>query len=349
MILPVPVQNVVIPALHLDLGIFPWMFTAFEADVLTLDIALAERGTAAETDGRVFSELRSLHAKARAIKQSIEEQSVQLDTIQQQLQYTVLFGGDDPATDTEAIASTLQAQYRTVHAKHASQVNHLQKVTDSISTMESSKQFRGPCTASIEPVLQAHNIQRQAYHGSAFVGNHVHRDLKPAVIKALTSAPLSVLTTRCSELEHDATAVKQRYESLFLAYANCTAKFSHCNKMSQDDTDELARCIQHFLAKARESVVSRQLGRITPKLHLLESHVVPSIRRLGVGIGLLAEQGSETIHAKFNSLNRDYHAIPNRLQRLRAVAEQHLVATLPQHESIQPKQTRKRKSLLQER
>ena len=242
-ILPAPVQYVVIPALHLDLGIFPWMFTAFEADVLTLDIALAGRGTAAETDGRVFSELRSLHAKARAIKQSIEEQSVQLDTIQQQLQYTVLFGGDDPATDTEAIASTLQAQYRTVHAKHASQVNHLQKVTDSISTMESSKQFRGPCAASIEPVLKAHNIQRQAYHGGAFVGNHVHRDLKPAVIKALTSAPLSVLTTRCPELEHDATAVKQRYESLFLAYANCTAKFSHCNKMSQDDTNELARCI----------------------------------------------------------------------------------------------------------
>ena len=158
-----------------------------------------------------------------------------------------------------------------------------------------------------------------------------------------------MLTTRCPELEHDATAVKQRYESLFLAYANCTAKFSHCNKMSQDDTDELARCIQHFLAKARESVVSRQLGRIAPKLHLLESHVVPSIRRLGMGLGLLAEQGSETIHAKFNSLNRDYHAIPNRLQRLRAVAEQHLVGTLPQHESIHPKQTRKRKSLLQER
>ena len=148
-ILPVPVQNVVIPALHLDLGIFPWMFTAFEADVLTLDIALAERGTAAETDGRVFSELRSLHAKAREIKQSIEEQSVQLDTIQQQLQYTVLFGGDDPAMDTEAIASTLQVQYRTVHAKHASQVNHLQKVTDSISTMESSKQF----VALVQPAL----------------------------------------------------------------------------------------------------------------------------------------------------------------------------------------------------
>ena len=45
-------------------------------------------------------------------------------------------------------------------------------------------------------------------------------------------------------------------------------------------------------------------GHITPKLHLLESHTVPSARRFSVGLGLLAEHASKSIHACFNFLNR---------------------------------------------
>ena len=32
---------------------------------------------------------------------------------------------------------------------------------------------------------------------------------------------------------------------------------------------------------------------VLPKMHILESHVVPFIRKWGVGLGLLAEQGAE--------------------------------------------------------
>eukprot|EP00117_Sycon_ciliatum_P027581 scpid72119/ scgid22373/ len=40
-ILHIPVENVVIPALHLDLGIFPWMLKAFQAELKALDFQLA--------------------------------------------------------------------------------------------------------------------------------------------------------------------------------------------------------------------------------------------------------------------------------------------------------------------
>ena len=67
------------------------------------------------------------------------------------------------------------------------------------------------------------------------------------------------------------------------------------------------------------------MGHITPKLHLLETHTIPFIRRFRVGLGLLGEQSSESIHARFNSLGRDYHAITNSAQRLEAISQQHLV------------------------
>lgn len=41
--LPVPIEDVCIPALHLDLGIYPWMFTAMLSDLRVLDLALARQ------------------------------------------------------------------------------------------------------------------------------------------------------------------------------------------------------------------------------------------------------------------------------------------------------------------
>ena len=57
---------------------------------------------------------------------------------------------------------------------------------------------------------------------------------------------------------------------------------------------------------------------VTPKMHMLEEHVVPWVKKWRVGFGLLGEQGAESIHAYFNSLKRTYCGIPDSLQRLKA-------------------------------
>lgn len=36
---------------------------------------------------------------------------------------------------------------------------------------------------------------------------------------------------------------------------------------------------------------------ITPKLHMLEDHVIPFLTKWGVGLGFLGEHGAESIHA----------------------------------------------------
>ena len=67
------------------------------------------------------------------------------------------------------------------------------------------------------------------------------------------------------------------------------------------------------MASERQEIVARYGGAITPKLHLLEEHVVNQMiyQYLGSGLGLLGEQGGELIHAKFNSLLRVYADITN--------------------------------------
>ncbi len=55
---------------------------------------------------------------------------------------------------------------------------------------------------------------------------------------------------------------------------------------------------------------------ITPKLHMLEDHIGPFLKRVKVGLGFLGEQGAESIHRWFNALMRNYVTIPNRVNRL---------------------------------
>ena len=84
------------------------------------------------------------------------------------------------------------------------------------------------------------------------------------------------------------------------------------------------------------------LRHITPNLQLFEAHTVPAIRRLRVGLGLLAKQGSEIIHARFNELDRNDHSIPNTLKHLEAVAKQHVVSPLLQHAALRTATTGRR-------
>ena len=62
---------------------------------------------------------------------------------------------------------------------------------------------------------------------------------------------------------------------------------------------------------------------ITPKMHMLEDHVLPFLQKWRVGFGLLGEQGAESIHTTFNQLNRVYANIHNRVERLHHITVEH--------------------------
>ena len=98
--------------------------------------------------------------------------------------------------------------------------------------------------------------------------------------------------------------------------------------------------IKNFLAFYRGSFPN---SKITPKLHLLEDHVVPWIRRWGVGLGFHGEQGAESIHRVFNSLKRTYNNIKNPPDRLRSMIMAHFLQNSPKNISIKPAVKRRKK------
>ena len=87
---------------------------------------------------------------------------------------------------------------------------------------------------------------------------------------------------------------------------------------------------------------------ITPKLHMLEEHLVPWLQRWKVGFGLLGEQGAECIHAFINSLKRTYSCIPDKLKRLTKVMEAHHLHVAPENIAVKPEPKRSKLSAVEE-
>ena len=73
--------------------------------------------------------------------------------------------------------------------------------------------------------------------------------------------------------------------------------------MNENEADQLHSTISVFPSQCKAQVVERGLGHITPKLHLLEEHIAPSVKYIRVGLGLLVEQGVESLHSSMNTLD----------------------------------------------
>ena len=60
---------------------------------------------------------------------------------------------------------------------------------------------------------------------------------------------------------------------------------------------------------------------VLPKMHLLEDHLVPWMKRWKMGAGLMGEHGAESIHAHINRLQTTYSGVANSVERLRQICD----------------------------
>ncbi len=84
---------------------------------------------------------------------------------------------------------------------------------------------------------------------------------------------------------------------------------------------------------------------ITPKLHLMEDHIMPWVQRRKLGMGFHSEQGAESIHAIFNSLKRTYSGIRNPVDRLRYMLKENCLQNAPLNITAKPA-AKKRKRMI---
>ena len=76
--------------------------------------------------------------------------------------------------------------------------------------------------------------------------------------------------------------------------------------------------IQEFMTFYRTSCPE---ATVLPKMHMLEEHVIPWLRKWHIGFGMMGEQGAESIHKYFNSLARTYPSITDTVERLKCMKE----------------------------
>ena len=175
-ILPIPIRHVIIPILHLDLGIFTWLYVALMKDLQELDAQLAakcEPLTAVDaTAFQKLCELRSEEVAANTVQ-------AQREGIVQQLQFVALYLQQHPEQHVMEVINDLQQAYRAADQQFQQRNVHIARLQQDVMKASGSKDLKGPCSSAIEPVLQQYKIERQVYHGGAFIGNHVGEPTSP--------------------------------------------------------------------------------------------------------------------------------------------------------------------------
>ncbi len=83
---------------------------------------------------------------------------------------------------------------------------------------------------------------------------------------------------------------------------------------------------------------------ILPKMHIMEDHVIPWMRRWRIGAGLMREQGAESMHSHFMKLERNNQSIANEVERLKYIVKQHMLESDPLLNSLRPPPAKKRKN-----
>ena len=90
-ILPVPIEDACIPALHLDLGIFPYLYDCMLADTRSLDMQLAQSSYPGDADSSPdFSALARIYSDIRQKELELNDVSGTINDTLNQLTYNAM-------------------------------------------------------------------------------------------------------------------------------------------------------------------------------------------------------------------------------------------------------------------
>ena len=166
---------------------------------------------------------------------------------------------------------------------------------------------------------------------------------------------------KCPEIEDQAQAVINKYGRALLLFSKCHNAFNSSKYFDPPSLSTLRKIaaihlqytlnthtlnvhtvgdIDDFIRYYRSTFPN---SSVTPKLHMLEDHVVPFLRRWRVGLGMLNEQDIESIHSRFNTLQRTYGSMRNKVERLKCMVEEHFRQISPQNLSRLPPAAKRHK------
>ncbi|KAI8497930.1 hypothetical protein Bbelb_245820 [Branchiostoma belcheri] len=362
----IPLDQVCVPGLHISLGLYQKMFKMLESDLQDLDMLLATTLASGFLEDPEIDRAQVLHdfrlhglepyVEAVDAAREVEDKAAclqeQLEERENELAWVAYMSvesdesddsddedGDDP---TKESFQQLQEEIKSLQESKMK----LEKKAAKIRKDAKISVQDGPLSKQLDGVLKSFHVKRQAYHGQAFVGNHVHTMLQDTAIESLTSIPANVAADLVDDYEGfplsivtRSKALKEKYQELFKLYAKCHHAFSKAKPLSEEEISVLDTDIKNFMEFYRREFPS---ATIPIKMHLLEDHVVPWIRRWKFGLGFHGEQGIEEIHAAFNNIERTTYGIADSTQQILSILHKHMLSVSPGHVGGVPEPKRRK-------
>jgi hypothetical protein len=167
-------DQICLPALHISLGIFYRLYTLLEQAAHQLDLQLAQERSGGELGGETFGEYSQ---KIEKLHQLTEERDAHVQAIAALEELVPRMALTATSEDSARAQINYVEQGINECRKKAQELDReIDKVKSDIE-----KGFRmeeGPFIIGLDRALKSFNVQREAYYGGTFVGNHVHRCLK---------------------------------------------------------------------------------------------------------------------------------------------------------------------------
>ncbi|XP_064399209.1 uncharacterized protein LOC135345702 [Halichondria panicea] len=275
------------PGLHITLGIFYRLFQLLEDECHVLDVAVRDEEDSCDKGGPSYSNYVGDVTRARILKDEIDRANEQIDQLNDLIAIFVLFGEDE---ELQALRSELE--------EIATKVNKLDTEWTKANALTTKlfKREDGPFVKALDIALDGFNVRRQAYYGGTFVGNHVH--LKPENTVTLCNAVFTAGHYRPAIMQR-AERIHRKYSVVFALFHNCDELYNKPYSITDKEIALLGTHISTFMSFYREQFPD---ASVIPKVHMLETHVVDWLNEWRVGLGLMGEQGAESIHAYFNNI-----------------------------------------------
>eukprot|EP00731_Ephydatia_muelleri_P019686 Em0012g511a len=255
-------RKVCVPGLHITQGIFLKLFSVFEEACRRIDLKLALYCPTAPLSRSQFDEYSKALKDLSEIISELETVHLEEETFQQLATYCSISVGNF----TPFVGSLLELSSNW-HERRKVLENQRNLITETVN--KSFKMDDGPCIKRVQSCLDSFGVCRQRYYGGIFVGNHVHKILKPSNIEELCSCILTAMANS-PELKDEAEAVHARFLTLLKQFSECHSLYD-CNATTPDKVQHLDHTIKSFFATFDKEF--QDVGR-TVKMHILECHTV---------------------------------------------------------------------------
>nr|XP_047131745.1 uncharacterized protein LOC124810629 isoform X1 [Hydra vulgaris]XP_047131746.1 uncharacterized protein LOC124810629 isoform X1 [Hydra vulgaris]XP_047131747.1 uncharacterized protein LOC124810629 isoform X1 [Hydra vulgaris] len=337
----IPLTQVGISLLHISLGIYLKFFNMLEDGCHLIDIKIAAKMCLKNqtVNNKSFDEYIVIQLRIYEKEKAISEYCEKITLIHEAMSIQVLRSPENKEYLYEIFHP------RVVHFMKKKNAKIIELEELKTKTFEKS---HGPLVKKLDEVLCGLNVQRQAYHGKRFIGNYVHKVLKlNSVLDLCNSIPkiVSDLGFIDTDVFIEAKALSEKFVELFSKYAICYNFMNSSEIINNNPLLELVGAIGKLISYFRKTWPNES---ITPKMHLLESHCADFIRNWGLGLDIYGEQGLESMHVEFNSMNSTFCHMKGK-QRLESILSNHYIKNsleaLEIRPTIQERKSYKRKAL----